>query len=149
MENNTLSLPTIVLSIRAVQPPPRLRHPDTMESFSDPQVYASFFCNQTIFLTGATGGLGGCLLYKLALALPTQRIYVLVRSEAKARKTWRKTMPNQIGAILEDSDRVKLVVGDILKPNFGIEPDMLEEIEAQTTLIVHSVWVTAAPSYVV
>ena len=34
---------------------------------------------QTIFLTGSTGILGGCLLYKLALQLPTSRIFVLVR----------------------------------------------------------------------
>jgi len=46
-------------------------------------------------------------------------------------------MPGQIDSIL-NSDRVKLVVGDILKPDFGIAPDVLTEIAAQTTIIIHS-----------
>jgi fatty acyl-CoA reductase len=109
-----------------------------MERFSEPQDYVPFFKDQTIFLTGATGGLGGCLLYKLASQLPTHKIYVLCRSELKARKTWSKTIPNQIDSILS-SDRVNLVIGDILKPNFGIAPDALVEIGAQATTIIHSV----------
>jgi hypothetical protein len=39
--------------------------------------------DQTMFLTGATGTLGGCLLYKLALQLPTSKIFVLVRGSAQ------------------------------------------------------------------
>ena len=56
--------------------------------------YVSFFKYQVVFLTGATGGLGGCLLYKLAVELPTSKIYILCRSESKARKSWSRTMPN-------------------------------------------------------
>ncbi|KAE9378885.1 NAD-binding domain 4 protein [Stipitochalara longipes BDJ] len=99
--------------------------------------YVHFFKDQTVFLTGATGGLGGCILYKLASELQTHKIFVLCRSESKARATWNKTMPNQIDSIL-NSDRVKLVVGDILKPNFGIVPDLLAEITAETTIVIHS-----------
>ena len=39
--------------------------------------------DQTMFLTGATGTLGGCLLYKLALQLPTSKIFVLVRGSVQ------------------------------------------------------------------
>jgi len=108
-----------------------------MEGLSRPD-YISFFQNQTVFLTGATGGLGGCILYKLASELQARKIFVLCRSESKARATWNKTMPRQIDSIL-NSDRVKLVVGDILKPNFGIAPDCLVEIAAKTTIVIHSV----------
>jgi len=108
-----------------------------MERPSTPD-YVSFFTNQTVFLTGATGGLGGCILYKLASELKTHKIFVLCRSESKARATWNRTMPNQIEPILK-SDRVKLVVGDIMKPNFGIASDLLAEIAAQTTIVIHSV----------
>lgn len=103
-----------------------------------PQDYLSSFNDQVVFLTGATGGLGGCLLFKLASQLPTKKVYILCRSESKARATWKKTMPNQIDSILR-SDRVKIVIGDILKPNFGISPDLLAEIASQTTIIIHSV----------
>jgi thioester reductase-like protein len=63
---------------------------------SEFQDYVSFFKDHTVFLTGATGGLGGCLLYKLATELPTQKIYVLCRSEPKAWKTWSKQCPTRL-----------------------------------------------------
>jgi thioester reductase-like protein len=109
-----------------------------MEPLSKPQDYVSFFKDQTVFLSGGTGGLGSCLLYKLASELPTHKIFVLCRSKSKARKTWDKIMPNHIDSIL-NSGRVTLVVGDIMKPKFGIDPDLLAEIAAQTTIIIHSV----------
>ncbi|KAJ7142745.1 hypothetical protein C8R44DRAFT_827585 [Mycena epipterygia] len=60
-----------------------------------------FFQRQTVFLTGGTGNLGGCLLFKLTLAVDTQRIYVLVRgSAARAEQRWNETMPKQIRHIL-------------------------------------------------
>jgi hypothetical protein len=56
-----------------------------MEGFSGLQDYVSFFNDQTIFFTSAKGGLGGCLLFKLAAQLPTKKVHVLCRSESKAR----------------------------------------------------------------
>jgi hypothetical protein len=42
-----------------------------------------FYKEQVVFLTGATGGLGRCLLYKLCIVLDVQRLYVLIhRSES-------------------------------------------------------------------
>jgi hypothetical protein len=56
----------------------------TMGPSSMPQDYLSFFNDQVVFLTGATGGLGGCILFKLASQLPTKKVYILCRSESKA-----------------------------------------------------------------
>lgn len=109
-----------------------------MDTGSELPHNVSSFKDQTVFLTGATGGLGGCLLHKLAVALPTRKIFVLCRSEPKARKTWSQTMPNHIDAILK-SGKVKIVVGDILKPRFGINADLFAEIAVATTLVIHSV----------
>jgi fatty acyl-CoA reductase len=100
--------------------------------------YESLFKNQTVFLTGGTGGLGGCILYKLSLELPTRKIYVLCRSKSKAKESWMKSMPNQTTAIL-NSKNVVLIVGDITKPNYGISPIDLAEIESQVTIIIHAV----------
>lgn len=44
-------------------------------------------------------------------------------------------MPSQIVS----SAKVELIVGDITKLNFGICPKSLDEIAAQTTIIIHSV----------
>jgi hypothetical protein len=109
-----------------------------MEGSSGLQGCVSFFNDQAIFLTGAKGGLGGCFLFKLPSQLPTKKVYIFCRSESKARKTWTKTIPDHIDSIL-NSGRVKLVVRGILKPNFAIAPDLLAEIAAQTTIVIHSV----------
>lgn len=99
--------------------------------------YEEFYRDQIIFLTGATGGLGGCLLYKLALELPTKKIFVLCRSIPKARETWKLTMPSHIESILK-TGKIELVVGDVTKNMFGIASDQLDRIASQTTIVIHS-----------
>ncbi|KAJ6573170.1 NAD-binding domain 4 protein [Mycena vulgaris] len=96
-----------------------------------PPLESTFFRGQAVFLTGATGGLGGCLLYKLALTLETGAIYVLVRG------SWRRTMPLQIERILA-TGRVRFVVGDMTKEELGIEKGMLAEMARRVTVVIHS-----------
>ncbi|KAJ6507420.1 male sterility protein-domain-containing protein [Mycena vitilis] len=99
---------------------------------------SAFFRRQTIFLTGGTGGLGGCLLFKLALAVDTAKIYALVRgSAARAEARWRKTMPVHIERIL-GTRKVHFVVGDMTMRNFGISAKVLHEVVASVTLVIHS-----------
>ncbi|KAL3464573.1 male sterility protein-domain-containing protein [Aspergillus heterothallicus] len=100
--------------------------------------YSIAFESHTVFLTGSTGSLGGCLLYKLALQLPTRKIFVLVRrSPEQAVKKWRQTMPNQIRAIL-DSKKIHFVIGDITKDDFGINAASLKQLREQVTLVIHT-----------
>ncbi|PYH66687.1 uncharacterized protein BO88DRAFT_489802 [Aspergillus vadensis CBS 113365] len=42
--------------------------------------------DQVVFLTGATGNFGGCILYKLAVQLPTKKNYVLCRRSFSSTK---------------------------------------------------------------
>ncbi|KAJ7747813.1 male sterility protein-domain-containing protein [Mycena metata] len=98
----------------------------------------SFYRGQTVFLTGATGGLGGCLLFKLVLAAETEKIYVLIRSSPEvAMAQWRKTMPQQIDSIFA-TGKVHLVFGNITEPQFGIKTALLSEMAGSVTLIIHS-----------
>jgi fatty acyl-CoA reductase len=54
-----------------------------------------FYTDQVVFLTGGTGGLGGCLLYKLGVMLEVQKLYLLIRGPgSKSLERWRHTMPN-------------------------------------------------------
>jgi hypothetical protein len=48
-----------------------------------------------------------------------------------------QTLSSHINSIL-NSGRIKLV-GDILRPNFAMALDLLAEIAAQTTIVIHSV----------
>ncbi|KAJ7247528.1 male sterility protein-domain-containing protein [Mycena rebaudengoi] len=99
---------------------------------------STFFSRQTIFLTGGTGSLGGCLLFKLATKLDALKIYVLVRgSPAKAMARWAETMPTQFGQIFA-TKKVQLVVGDVTKKNCGLDPKSLSEIVNSVTVVIHS-----------
>lgn len=100
--------------------------------------YAKTFEAHTVFLTGSTGSLGGCLLYKLALQLPTRKIFALIRGKPEeAIAKWEKAMPSHTQAILA-SKKVQFVLGDIKAVDFGIEPAVLEELRNQVTLIIHT-----------
>ncbi|KAK7000390.1 fatty acyl-CoA reductase [Favolaschia claudopus] len=97
-----------------------------------------FFRRQTIFLTGGTGCLGGCLLYKLAMKLDTAKVYALVReSTERGVSQLKDIMPNQIDDILA-AKKVQFVVGDVTKKNFGIDPAVFTEMARTVTVIVHS-----------
>ncbi|KKK20000.1 hypothetical protein AOCH_004021 [Aspergillus ochraceoroseus] len=100
--------------------------------------YAGAFQSHTVFLTGGTGSLGGCLLYKLALQLPTRKIFVLIRGSPEvAEKKWSKTMPKQTSTMLA-SNRIHFVVGDMTKPDFGIDAATLRQLGEEVTLVIHA-----------
>src|ERR1700693_1452314 len=91
-----------------------------------------FYSDQVVFMTGATGGLGGCLLYKLGIVLRVQRLYVLVRgSETRALERWQNTMPHQFNEINEQvqAGNIVLVVGDITMANLGISEGIFAELQ--------------------
>ncbi|KAI9373444.1 male sterility protein-domain-containing protein [Aspergillus egyptiacus] len=100
--------------------------------------YASAFETHNVLLTGSTGSLGGCLLYKLTMQLPTRKIFVLVRgSPETAVKKWRKTMPSQGQAMLA-TKKIHFVIGDIRKPDLGIDGVSLKLLREQVTLVIHT-----------
>lgn len=96
------------------------------------------FAEQTVFLTGSTGGLGGCLLYQLAVQLPTKKIFVLCRgSQQNAIAKWTENMGPCADAILA-SNKIVFAVGDILLPNFGLSQLDLDILRRETSVIIHS-----------
>lgn len=100
--------------------------------------YAKIYQSHTVLLTGSTGSLGGCLLYKLALQLPTRKIYTLIRgTPEEAIAKWKKSMPNQYQAILA-SKKVEFVLGNIRSTEFGLQPATLQELQEKVTLVIHA-----------
>ena len=98
----------------------------------------NFFHNKTIFLTGATGNLGGCLLFKLTVVLQALKIYVLCRgSAARAKSKLMKNMPNQVKDILAHKS-ITFVVGDVTEPNFDISAPNLMRMEEEVNIIINS-----------
>ncbi|KAJ6003401.1 hypothetical protein N7451_005948 [Penicillium sp. IBT 35674x] len=100
--------------------------------------YAKIYQSHTVLLTGSTGSLGGCLLYKLALQLPTRKIYTLIRgTPEEAIAKWKKSMPNQYQAILA-SKKVEFVLGNIRSTDFGLQPTTLQKLQEKVTLVIHA-----------
>ncbi|KAJ5638301.1 hypothetical protein N7490_008180 [Penicillium lividum] len=100
--------------------------------------YSRIYQTHTVLLTGSTGSLGGCLLYKLALQLPTQKIYALIRgTPEQAIGKWKKSMPSHFQAILA-SKKVEFVIGNIRSPDFGLQPAVLQELQERITVVIHA-----------
>ncbi|KAJ5993471.1 male sterility protein-domain-containing protein [Penicillium sp. IBT 35674x] len=97
-----------------------------------------WYQRQVVFLTGATGSLGGCLLYKLAVQLPTARIFVLCRGSVRqAMEKWEVSMPEQIDDIF-DTGKIHCLIGDITQPDFGLETSEIETLQQEVTVVIHA-----------
>ncbi|WQF88121.1 Putative fatty acyl-coenzyme A reductase, NAD-binding domain, fatty acyl-CoA reductase [Colletotrichum destructivum] len=97
-----------------------------------------FFQHQVVLLTGATGGLGGCLLYKLAVVLRVPKVYVVIRkTPEKAIETWATTMPNHINEILQTGS-IHFVNGDMTAPRYGLADQDVRAMESDVTIVVNA-----------
>ncbi|KAF5861243.1 hypothetical protein ETB97_000435 [Aspergillus alliaceus] len=94
-----------------------------------------WYRGQIIFLTGATGSLGECLLYKLAV---TEKVCVLCRgSVRKAMEKWELSMSEQVDEIF-DSAKAHCMVGEMTRPDFGLRDTDLRTLQCEVTAIVHA-----------
>ncbi|GJC79777.1 fatty acyl-CoA reductase 2 [Colletotrichum liriopes] len=97
-----------------------------------------FFQHQVVLLTGATGGLGGCLLYKLAVVLQVPKIYVVIRkTPEKAIQAWTTTMPNHIDKI-QQTGSIKFIHGDLSSPKYGIADHDVRAMESDVTIVINA-----------
>ncbi|GKT91290.1 NAD-binding domain 4 protein [Colletotrichum tofieldiae] len=97
-----------------------------------------FFQHQVVLLTGATGGLGGCLLYKLAVVLQVPKIYVVIRkTPEKAIQAWTTTMPNHIDKI-QQTGSIKFIHGDLSSPKYGIADHDVRAMETDVTIVINA-----------
>lgn len=110
-----------------------------MMSSQDLSDVPDFYSSKTVFLTGGTGGLGGCLLYKLLHTLPTRKVYALIRdSPGTAIAKWRHTMSPEITDRMLATERLVLVVGDMTKPQFGIDDGVFAKLVEEVQVVLHA-----------
>jgi thioester reductase-like protein len=94
-----------------------------------------WFRGQVVFLTGGTGNLGSCLLYKLAIQLPTAKIFVLVRgSVQRAIEAWEQSIPEQVEEIIATC-KIQFFLGDMTQPNLGLSPENISRLQNETTVV--------------
>lgn len=99
---------------------------------------------QTVFLTGATGFLGGFLLSEL-IDSTSARIVCLVRfndpSEQDRPAGVARIRRNLLElGIWQDSilERVEVLPGNLSRKRFGLEPDVFEDLASRVQVIIHS-----------
>lgn len=94
---------------------------------------------QNFFLTGATGFLGAFLLSEL-LNSTTATIHCLVRSDnsIKGKERLIRNLTNHLIWNEDFIDRVVAVVGDLSKPNFGIETEIYNNLLESVDAVVHN-----------
>ncbi|PKY05567.1 hypothetical protein P168DRAFT_309856 [Aspergillus campestris IBT 28561] len=95
-----------------------------------------WYRNQVIFLTGGTGNLGACLLYKLSLQLPTKKIFILCRgSVRRAVEKLETAMPEYLDLIL-DTRKVQFISPDLqrLRDEVTVVLDSVGDISLQRSL---------------
>lgn len=97
-----------------------------------------WFRGQVVFLTGGTGNLGSCLLYKLAIQLPTAKIFVLVRgSVQRAIEAWEQSIPEQVEEIIATC-KIQFFLGDMTQPNLGLSPENISRLQNETTVVINA-----------
>lgn len=97
-----------------------------------------------IFLTGATGFIGGELLRRLLARDPGARIYALVRARddveaaSRGREVFFKLFQDDRDATEDAKRRVRWVRGDASAAGLGLAPPAADEIAAETTEVFHA-----------
>lgn len=109
---------------------------------------ANFYRGRSIFITGASGFVGKCLLEKLLRSCPgLKRVYILMRPKRGAEVEERVKV--LLSSVLFDRlrksadgqsrlDKIRPVRGDITEPLLGINGQDLEEMGGSVSLIFHS-----------
>jgi len=111
---------------------------EILQTHDDVDMDSEWFQGQVVLLTGATGNLGGCLLYKLAIQLPTTKIFVLVRgSVEKAFEAWEQSMPDQVDEIIA-TGKMHFLLGDMTQSNIGLSSTNLSRLQNEVTLVINA-----------
>lgn len=92
-----------------------------------------------VFLTGATGFLG-CFLLKETLAATSGHVYCLVRAKDEKAGLGRIERTAQKFAVRLPQDslnRIKVVIGDVSKPSFGLSSEMYDDLAKKIDVVYH------------
>lgn len=104
-----------------------------------------FYSHKDVFITGATGFMGKCLLEKLLRSVPDiGQVMILIRPK------WGKSVQERVGEILgsqcfdavrescpETLDKVVPISGDISEPNLGVGDEDAKLLSENVSVVFH------------
>lgn len=88
---------------------------------------------RVVLLTGATGSLGAHILGSLLKQPNIEKIYCLNRGEDAHERTLQSLKARHLDT---DTNRIQSFTTDLTKPDFGLEPGTLAEVN----LVIHNAW---------
>jgi nucleoside-diphosphate-sugar epimerase len=97
---------------------------------------------KTVFITGATGNIGGKIVIKILRDNPRTRLIILVRG--KDEKEGRQRLFLNLRILDPELNpeqyqgRIRIIAGDITADNLGLSGDVQSEIAGEITHIIHS-----------
>ncbi|MEW5923786.1 MAG: SDR family oxidoreductase [Candidatus Zixiibacteriota bacterium] len=97
---------------------------------------------RTIFITGATGNIGGKIVCEILRTDPSAKMVLLVRGKSKTEAhdrlvaTIRKLSPDNYG--IDFDERIEVACGDITRPNLGLNEQQIRNFESGITHIIHA-----------
>ncbi|KAL6717390.1 hypothetical protein ACLMJK_005305 [Lecanora helva] len=91
-----------------------------------------------IVLTGVTGSLGAHILAEILQFPEVGYIYCLVRGENPQSRVLEALQ--QRGLDAPHVTRIKALTSDLSKSDLGLTPEIYQELQERTTLIIHSAW---------
>lgn len=103
-----------------------------------PQYFATLQQYKSVFLTGASGYLGGYILREL-MESSSAIVHCLVRGRGEHVSRIRlETALKKLGIWKpEYSSRIRVWSGDLESPLFGLNPDQVAELQGSLDLIIH------------
>lgn len=96
----------------------------------------------TIFITGATGNIGGKLVIRILEDDPSARLILLVRGKSTVEAEQR--VEKVLGILSpetnlqENRKRIRVVCGDITVKGLGLSESVLDSLASEVTHIIHS-----------
>ncbi|KAH9933650.1 male sterility protein-domain-containing protein [Epithele typhae] len=94
-----------------------------------------------ILVTGTTGNFGCDLLEALLTDDGVELVYALNRGGSNALERQKAAFHSrELDADLLESPKFRMVEGDISRPDFGLQPELLDEIRNSVTVLVHNAW---------
>ena len=102
----------------------------------------SYYDTPVVFITGATGNLGGRLIGDLLTAHRGAQVVALVRAEDRRHAdrrlsdTIRRLVPESLTT--GHAARLQTVLGDVTRPRLGLSPKCYDELAGRVTHIIHA-----------
>ncbi|KAJ5765750.1 male sterility domain-containing protein, partial [Penicillium odoratum] len=103
------------------------------------RVMWDFFDGKTAFITGGSGFLGTALVFRLRSKAQCNHIYLLARGgKSCLKEKWSRSLPSDVVNWLLDPEKTTILDGDIIRPNFGLHDDEIQNLSSVLDFIVHA-----------